>query len=121
MIDNVESWSGADLGELRTGIAVGMIAFTGIETISNMAEEARDACRTMVRGTGLTVLAVLFMYALLPLIALSAMPVSRRAASTSRELGTTYAEDPVLGMVENMGLGTEVMEIRPTTWACWLR
>ena len=52
-----------------------MIAYTGIETISNMAEEAKDASKTIPKGTGLTVVAVLGLYALFPLIALSAMPV----------------------------------------------
>src|SRR5581483_9772187 len=47
------------------GIAVGMVAYTGIETISNMAEEARDAKRTVPGGTGLVVVAVLGLYALL--------------------------------------------------------
>ena len=62
-------------GDFLLGIAVGMIAYTGIETISNMSEEAKDAPRTVPRGVGLTVVAVLGLYALLPLIALSAMPV----------------------------------------------
>jgi basic amino acid/polyamine antiporter, APA family len=106
LVDNVDLGVAPKWGDFALGIAVGMIAFTGIETISNMAEEARDARRTVARGTGLTVLAVLFMYAFLPLIALSAMPVSQDPATGqyATELGTTYAEDPVLGIVENMGL-----------------
>src|SRR5688572_15166623 len=62
-------------GDFALGIAVGMIAYTGIETISNMAEEARDAARTIPRAVKLVVLAVIGLYALLPVIALSAMPV----------------------------------------------
>jgi len=82
-----------------------MIAYTGIETISNMAEEAKDASRTVPNGTGLTVLAVLGLYALLPIIALSAMPVTQDAAGHySTTLGTSYADDPVLGIVQNLGL-----------------
>jgi basic amino acid/polyamine antiporter, APA family len=106
LVDNVEFGVAPTWGDFALGIAVGMIAFTGIETISNMAEEARDARRTVAQGTGLTVLAVLFMYAFLPLIALSAMPVTQDPATGqyATELGTTYADDPVLGIVENMGL-----------------
>jgi APA family basic amino acid/polyamine antiporter len=106
LVDNVDFGVAPTWGDFALGIAVGMIAFTGIETISNMAEEARDAKRTVAQGTGLTVLAVLFMYAFLPLIALSAMPVAQDPATGqyATELGTTYAEDPVLGIVENMGL-----------------
>src|SRR5688572_8591781 len=112
LIDNIELGVAPTWGNFALGIAVGMIAFTGIETISNMAEEARDATRSIVRGTGLTVIAVLLMYALLPMIALSAMPVTADAAGNfTTELGTTYAEDPVLGVVENIGLSAGVTEI----------
>jgi len=112
LVDNVvlgvaPTWSGFALG-----IAVGMIAYTGIETISNMAEEARDARHTIPRGTGLTVLAVLGIYALLPIIALSALPVTQDAAGAyTTELGTTYADDPVLGIVENFGLSAALTEV----------
>ena len=115
LVDNVDFGVAPTWGNFALGVAVGMIAYTGIETISNMAEEARDAARTVVRGYHLTVAAVLFIYAFLPIIALSAMPVSETSPGTfETELGTTYAEDPVLGIVENMGLSaglTEVMRL----------
>jgi basic amino acid/polyamine antiporter, APA family len=102
-------------GDFLLGIAVGMVAYTGIETISNMAEEARDASRTIPRGVGATVIAVVGLYAFLPAIALSAMPVTESAnGEFSTALGTTYADDPVLGIVANLGLGgglENVMEI----------
>jgi APA family basic amino acid/polyamine antiporter len=106
LVDNVHFGTAPTWGNFALGIAVGMIAFTGIETISNMAEEAREPSRTVAHGTGLTVLAVLFMYAFLPIIALSALPVTQDPATGAyaTELGTTYADDPVLGIVENMGL-----------------
>jgi basic amino acid/polyamine antiporter, APA family len=106
LVDNVHLGVAPSWGNAALGIAVGMIAYTGIETISNMAEEARDAKRTVPRGTELVVLAVLGLYVLLPVIALSAMPVTQNAAGHySTELGTTFAGDPVLGIVENLGLG----------------
>jgi APA family basic amino acid/polyamine antiporter len=112
LVDNVELGVAPTWGNFALGIAVGMIAYTGIETISNMAEEARDASRTVAHGTGLTVLAVLFIYAFLPVIALSAMPVTEDpGGGYSTELGTTYADDPVLGIVENMGLSAGLTEL----------
>ena len=96
-------------GDFALGIAVGMVAYTGIETISNMAEEARDAARTIPRGVGAVVVAVVGLYALLPAIALSAMPVTQSAnGNYSTDLGTRFADDPVLGIVRNLGLGREV-------------
>jgi APA family basic amino acid/polyamine antiporter len=112
LISNVELGVAPSWGDFALGIAVGMIAYTGIETISNMAEEAKDATTTVARGTGLTVVAVLGMYAFLPIIALSAMPVTQDPAGTyTTELGTTFADDPVLGIVENLGLAAGVTEV----------
>ena len=96
-----------DLGRVPTvanfllAIPVGMVAYTGIETISNMAEEARDYGRTIPRGILGVVVAVAAIYAFLPAIALSAMPVENGTTA----LATEYAGDPVLGVVENLELG----------------
>jgi APA family basic amino acid/polyamine antiporter len=105
LVSNVDLGVAPTWGDFALGIAVGMIAYTGIETISNMAEEAKDAKRTVPRGTGLVVLAVVGLYILIPLVALSAMPVTQSAAGEySTELGARYAGNPVLGIVENLGL-----------------
>jgi basic amino acid/polyamine antiporter, APA family len=92
-------------GDALLGIAVGMVAYTGIETISNMAEEAKDAPRNIPRGVGYVVIAVIGLYALLPAIALSAMPVVETGGEFTTALGTQFQDDPVLGIVENLGLG----------------
>jgi APA family basic amino acid/polyamine antiporter len=112
LVENVKLGVAPTWSNFALGIAVGMIAYTGIETISNMAEEARDAKRTVPQGTGLTVLAVLGIYSLLPIIALSALPVTQDATGAyTTELGTTYADDPVLGIVENFGLSAGLTEV----------
>jgi basic amino acid/polyamine antiporter, APA family len=87
-------------------IPVGMVAYTGIETISNMAEEARDYGHTIPRGMGLVVAAVFVIYAFLPAVALSAMPVrdGETTLALPKEDGG-YADDPVLGVVANLDLG----------------
>ncbi|MGI9021036.1 MAG: amino acid permease [Solirubrobacterales bacterium] len=109
-LGTVPSW-----GDFALGIAVGMVAYTGIETISNMAEEAKDAARTIPRAVGAVVAAVIGLYALLPAIALSAMPVTQGSdGEYTTALGTEYADDPVLGIVENLGLSaglTEALEV----------
>jgi APA family basic amino acid/polyamine antiporter len=92
-------------GNFALGIAVGMIAYTGIETISNMSEEAKDAASSVPRGVGLVVAVVLLLYLLIPVVALSAMPVEMNSAGDYvTELGTTYADNPMLGIVENIDL-----------------
>ncbi len=112
LVDNVELGVAPTWSDFALGIAVGMIAYTGIETISNMAEEARDAARTIPRSVGLTVVAVLALYLLIPIVALSAMPVTQDAAGQfTTALGTEFAGDPILGIVENLGLGHGLTEV----------
>ena len=111
LIANVNLGVAPTWGDFALGIALGMIAYTGIETISNMSEEAISPERTIPRGTAYVVAAVIGLYALLPIIALSAMPVSEGAGGYTTELGTTYAGDPVLGIVENLGLGASVTAV----------
>jgi basic amino acid/polyamine antiporter, APA family len=94
------------VSDFLIAIPVAMVAYTGIETISNLAEEARDFGRTIPRGMGLVVLAVVVIYAFLPAVALSALPVvngETQLAQTKEEGG--YADDPILGVVANMDLG----------------
>jgi APA family basic amino acid/polyamine antiporter len=112
LVDNVHLGVAPTWSDFLLGIAVGMIAYTGIETISNMAEEAKDAARTIPRSVGLTVVAVLALYLLIPIVALSAMPVTQDAAGHyTTALGSTFADDPILGIVENLGLASVPTEI----------
>jgi APA family basic amino acid/polyamine antiporter len=112
LVNNVHLGMAPTWGNFALGIAVGMIAYTGIETISNMSEEAKDSARTIPRGVGLTVIAVIILYVLIPIVALSAMPVTQNAAGHfSTVLGTRFADDPVLGIVENLGLGESLTHV----------
>ncbi len=101
---NVQFGIAPTWGDFALGIAVGMIAYTGIETLSNMSEEARDAERTVPAAIGLVVVAVLTLFLLIPLVALSAMPVTEGPDGFTTTLATTYAENPMLGIVDNLGL-----------------
>ena len=90
-------------------IPIAMIAYTGIETVSNLAEEARDPPRDIPRSISWVAGAVFAIYFTLPLIALSALPVTLVAGTYQTKLGLPpdkggFANDPVLGVVENLGL-----------------
>jgi APA family basic amino acid/polyamine antiporter len=111
LVGNVDFGVAPSWGDFALGIALGMIAYTGIETLSNMSEEARDAPRTIPRAIGLVVAAVLVLYLLIPLVALSAMPVTESGGEFTTELGTTYAENPMLGIVDNMGLSAAFTDV----------
>jgi basic amino acid/polyamine antiporter, APA family len=111
LVDNVHLGVAPTWSDFALGIAVGMIAYTGIETISNMAEEAKDAARTIPNSVGLVVAAVLGLYLLIPIVALSAMPVVQHGGEYTTALGSTFADDPILGIVENLGLSDLPTEI----------
>ena len=91
-------------------VPVAMIAYTGIETVSNLAEEARDPRRSIPASIRLVAIAVFAIYFTLPLVALSALPVYQNAAGDYvTKLGLPpdqggYINDPVLGLVDNLGL-----------------
>jgi basic amino acid/polyamine antiporter, APA family len=90
-------------------IPVAMIAYTGIETVSNLAEEARDPAKNIPRSIQLVAIAVFVIYFTLPWIALSAMPVTKVNGEYQTLLGQPppegFSNDPVLGLVKNLGVG----------------
>src|SRR5438874_4792741 len=111
LIDNVHLGVAPTWKDFFLAIPVGMIAYTCIETISNMAEEARDESKTIPEAIKRVVIAVFAIYALLPAVALSALPVTRDAhghyftlLGLPEEQGG-FAGDPVLGVVKHLHLG----------------
>jgi APA family basic amino acid/polyamine antiporter len=69
-----------------------------------MAEEARDPDRDVPRALNMVVIAVLATYAGISVVALSALPVVQHAGHFTTALGTTFENDPVLGIVSRLGL-----------------
>jgi len=110
LVSNVELGIAPTWSDFALSIAIGMIAYTGIETLSNMSEEARDAPRTVPRAVALVVTAVLVLFLLIPIVALSAMPVTEQGGEYTTALATTYAENPMLGIVDNLGLSAAATE-----------
>jgi APA family basic amino acid/polyamine antiporter len=105
LIDNVHFGVAPTWSDFALSITVAMISYTGIETISNMAEEARNPRRLIPRSMGLVVIAVMVIYSGLPAVALSAMPVHSADGGYTTALADQYAGDPILGVVKNMDLG----------------
>src|SRR4051812_18886269 len=111
LVGNVHLGVAPSWKSFLVAIPIGMIAYTGIETISNMAEEARDETKTVPRAIKFVVLAVFAIYAALPMVALSALPVHKGAdGQYTTLLGTPedqggFAGDPVLGIVKHLHLG----------------
>jgi APA family basic amino acid/polyamine antiporter len=94
---------------LAVSIPVAMLAYTGVETVSNLAEEARDPVRTVPNAYKLVAVAVFAIYFTLPSIALSALPVELIDGEYTTLLALPpeeggFANDPILGVVQNIGV-----------------
>jgi APA family basic amino acid/polyamine antiporter len=110
LIDNVHLGVAPTWGDFFVAIPLCMLAYTGIETISNMSEEAKNPGLTVPKAINRVVIAVFAIYALLPAIALSALPVRCVGTHCQTLLGVDdqhggYAGDPVLGVVRALHLG----------------
>jgi APA family basic amino acid/polyamine antiporter len=110
LVDNVHLGTAPSWGDFFLAIPVGMIAYTGIETVSNLAEEARDPVRSIPRSIAFVSVAVFAIYFTLPLVALSALPVHVIDGHTTTLLALSpskggFQNDPVLGVVEHLGIG----------------
>jgi len=81
---------------LILGIALASIAYTGIETMSQMAQETRQPEKKVPRALIMMIVAVLVIFAGISLVALSAMP--------PQELASEWSRDPVAGIAANLPL-----------------
>jgi len=112
LLDNLEFFGETPtLSQFLLAIPIGTVAYTGIETISNMAGEARDQDTTIPAAIKRVMIAVFAIYFTLPLIALSALPVECVDGTCQTQLGVGpqdggYANDPIVGVVSGMDLGS---------------
>src|SRR6266540_2457921 len=93
LVDNLHWGTAQTWWNFALAIPVAMIAYTGIETVSNLAEEARDPARNVPRAYLMTAVAVFAIYFTLPAVALSALPVFEENGEWVTRLG----QDPPEG------------------------
>ena len=116
LTNNIHFGTAPSWGDFFLAIPVGMIAYTGIETVSNLAEEVRDPARNVPRAYLMTVIAVWAIFFTLPLIALSALPVELINGELTTLLALApeeggFQNDPVLGVVEHMGVSGLLLDV----------
>jgi APA family basic amino acid/polyamine antiporter len=88
----VDNWPTTE--NLILGIALATIAYTGIETMSQMAEETRQPEKRVPKALIMMIVAVLVIFAGISLVSLSAMPPQALASEWSR--------DPVAGIAAHL-------------------
>jgi APA family basic amino acid/polyamine antiporter len=90
---------------LILGIALASIAYTGIETASQMAEETRIPEKRVPRAIILMIFAVLAIFAGISLVSFLAM--------SPQELSTTWSRDPVAGIAASIPIAFLAEILKP--------
>src|SRR5437870_2614021 len=76
-------------------LPLAMLAYTGLETVANLAEETREPGRDLPRSLFSGIGLVVVIYVAIGLVALSAFPVDHGTT----ELGTRWLNSPLMGIV----------------------
>ncbi len=99
VIANVHFGIAPTWSNFLASISIAMVTYTGIETISNMSEEAKNPGRSVPQATFAVIAAVLFVSAFLPTIGMSVFPVHMVGGTYTTDLATVWKDDPVAGIV----------------------
>ena len=83
------------------GVGMAMVAYIGIESIAQLAGEARRPNRTIPRAMLSTMITLFVLYFGISAIALTAL--------TPQELTTHYLEDPIAGIAASMPFGRQYL------------
>jgi basic amino acid/polyamine antiporter, APA family len=105
LVHQVHLGTAPSVSQLIFALSIAMLAYTGIETVSNMAEESQDPGNDVPRAVNFVLIAVLTVYMGISVVALSALPVVHTAHhGYVTLLGTKFESEPVLGIVDHLGL-----------------
>src|SRR5690349_5647679 len=80
-------------------LPLAMLAYTGLETVANLAEETREPGRDLPRSLFSGIGLVVVIYVAIGLVALSAFP----AENGTTQLGTRWLHMPMMGIVAALG------------------
>ena len=83
------------LDDLLFAVPLGFLAYTGLETVANLAEEAREPGRTLPRSLFSAIGLVVLLTVLVAVVGVTAFP----ATDGSTALGDEWLEAPLVGIV----------------------
>ncbi|HSP10596.1 MAG TPA: APC family permease [Candidatus Dormibacteraeota bacterium] len=117
VISNVHLGIAPTWGNFLASVSIAMVTYTGIETISNMSEEAKNPGRSVPRATFAVIAAVLFVSAFLPTIGMSVFPVHLAAGGAyTTDLATTWKDNPVAGIVTGFAVVSQPLAFWSGIW-----
>jgi APA family basic amino acid/polyamine antiporter len=103
LIHNIHWGAAPTTSQFLFGISISMIAYTGIETVSNLGSETKNPGKSIPRAVILVFITVFILWALLSMAALSAYPVYQAAdGQWVTDLTQKFLHDPILGIANVM-------------------
>lgn len=102
LVSNVELGVAPTNYQLLYSFSLAVVAYTGIETVSSMSQEASDPGRQVPRAIIMIVVAVLTLYVGISAVSLSAYPVEQVDGRYVTGIAEEYLLDPVQGLVQAM-------------------
>ncbi len=91
--------------EFFRGVAMAMVAYTGIESIAQLGSEAKSPSKNLPRAIFFNMFALIVLYVGISIVGLSVL--------TPQELGTTYIKDPLAGIANALPVGGKWLQ-------CWV-
>jgi APA family basic amino acid/polyamine antiporter len=88
------------LDDVVYAIPLGFVAYTGLETVANLAEEAREPGTTLPRSLFSAIGLVVVLTVLVAMVGVTAFP----APNGTTELGESWLEAPLVGIVSAFGV-----------------
>jgi APA family basic amino acid/polyamine antiporter len=85
--------------QIAFALPLAMLAYTGLETVANLAEETREPGRDLPRSLFSGIGLVVVIYVAIGLVALSAFPAEHGTTA----LGTRWLHAPMMGIVAALG------------------
>ena len=99
LFNNIHWGIAPSTNQFLFGISISMVAYTGIETVSNLGSETKNPGKSIPRAVILVFITVFVLWSVLSMAALSAYPVYQGPdGQWITELTQRYLNDPILGI-----------------------
>jgi APA family basic amino acid/polyamine antiporter len=100
--------------QLAFALPIAMIGFTGLDVVANLSGELREPGAQLPRPAMYAAVVAVLLFVALGIIGLSAFPVEQTTSGAVTELGTTWVDRPVIGIVEALPLGEPLQSMFTT-------
>ena len=103
LTQNLDLGTSPTWGDITFALPVAMLAFTGLETVANLAADARAPGRDLPRSLFAGIGAVVLVSFAMGIIGISAFPVHASDGGFATDLGHVWIKAPLVGIAKALG------------------